>query len=304
MQVNDGSIYLYGMTLVTTCHRLAGDFPKADGYGEIVESHRVPGGESGTCAVVLSALGVRVELDGNFQGRSTYPELSRFFDTSRVSLEHVTHDPSFDGLEDLVFVDGQTRTAFGRFREFYQEGAPDRWNSPSEEAIARARVAGVDPFFGEESLRAGQLCEAKGVKFVTIDCPHASDIHRRSDVNVLSSSFLRQHYPDTDPGTLFDEYTRTTDGLVVFTHGADDLWFGRAGGRDARFTPYRVGVESTLGAGDSFKAGAIYALSRGFDDATLIRFASATAAAACTRFPIAHDPPTMARISEIAGERF
>ena len=63
-------------------------------------------------------------------------------------------------------------------------------------------------------------------------------------------------------------------------------------------------IVDTLGAGDSFKAGVVYALQEGMDDATLVRFASATAAAACMYYPIAKNPPTMEAVSRIAGERF
>ncbi len=70
------------------------------------------------------------------------------------------------------------------------------------------------------------------------------------------------------------------------------------------FTPYHVDVKSTLGAGDSFKAGVIYAMSKGMDDAMLVRFANATAAAACMNYPIARFPPNLQEIAEIADKSF
>ncbi len=121
MSLSERDIYLYGMTLVTTSHRLESNFPERDGYCEIAETHRLPGGETGTCAVVLGNLGLTVHLDGNFLGRNTYPELVSYFDSSPVSLELMTYDPDFDGLEDIVFVDQNTRTAFGRFGHFYRQ---------------------------------------------------------------------------------------------------------------------------------------------------------------------------------------
>ena len=304
MRGREGNIYLYGMTLVTTCHRLADDFPAADHYGEIRESHRMPGGESGTCAVVLSGLGLSVELDGNFQGWRTYPELCEFFANTSVSLELVTHDRDFEGLEDIVFVDDRTRTPFGRFREFYADGSPRRWNSADEDAVRQAAAVGIDPFFAEESVNAARLCAGHAVRFATIDCRLDSEIHALAAVNVLSHEFLRDQHPGEELDALFVEYTNRTDGLVVFTFGSDELWYGRAGGGKQSFAPYQVEVQSTLGAGDSFKAGVIYGLANAMDDATLVHFASATAAAACISFPIASNPPTLELISEIAGESF
>ena len=300
--MNDGGIYLYGMTLLTTSHRLAADFPSPDHYCEIAESHRLPGGETGTCAVVLAGLGLEVRIDGNHLGRSTYPDLSNYFEPTTVSLDLMTYDPDFEGLEDLVFIDQSSRTSFGRFCAFYADRSVRRWNSPSEDAIKQASVVGLDPFFFEDSVRAAELCAEHNVKFITIDCEFDTAVHALSAVNVLAAEYIRDRYPKQNLESLFAEYVERTSGLVIFTFGADELWFGRAGHSMQRFKPYQVDVKSTLGAGDSFKAGVIYAISKGTDDATLVRFASATAAAACSAYPIAEYPPTLARVGEIAGE--
>jgi sugar/nucleoside kinase (ribokinase family)/ribosomal protein S18 acetylase RimI-like enzyme len=297
-------VYLYGMTLMTTSHRLGSDFPEPDNYCEIIETHRFPGGESGTCAVVLDGLGAAVQLDGNFLGRSTNGEVAAYFASSSVSLELMTYDPGFDGLEDLVFVDQNSRTAFGRFEGFYEDESTRRWNNPSEAAIARADVVGLDPFFFEESLEVAHLCHEHSVSYVVVDCPADSELHSLSEVTVLSSEYLRSQYPGQSVEVVFDAYVRGTSGLVIFTFGPDGVWYGRAELRPQRFPSYEVEVQSTLGAGDAFKAGAIYALSRGMDDRTLVRFASATAAAACMSYPIAENPPTLERVRDVAGEPF
>lgn len=297
-------VYLYGMTLMTTSHRLMDDFPERDNYAEIVESHRLPGGETGTCAVVLGNFGLSVRLDGNHQGHNTYADLESHFASMSVSLEQLTYDPEFEGLEDIVFVDQDSRTSFGRFCSFYAHKSLRRWNPPDEEAISEARVAGVDPFFYEESIDAARLCHKHGIKFATIDCRFDSDVHALSAVNVLSTEFLRSSYADMDLESLFAEYTKRTSGLVIFTFGAEDLWYGRDGQVVQLFTPFRVDVQSSLGAGDSFKAGVIYAMCKGLDDTMLVRFASATAATACMNYPIAENPPSLEVVSDLAGEPF
>ena len=219
-------------------------------------------------------------------------------------LDLMTHDADFEGLEDIVFIDPHSRTVFGRFCRFFDRASERRWNAPHEDAIRQARVVGLDPFFFDESTAVARLCSKHEVEFVTIDCKHDTDTHRLSTVNVLAEEYLRIQYPQRDLESLFADYASRTSGLVVFTFGPGELWFGRKGEEIQRFAPYRVEVQSTLGAGDSFKAGAIYALSRGMDDATLIRFASATAAAACMHYPIAENPPTLERITDVAGQSF
>ncbi len=302
--MGQADVYLYGMTLMTTSHRLMHRFPERDNYGEIIESHRLPGGETGTCAVVLGSLGLSVRLDGNHQGYNTRSDLETFFASTPVSVELVTYDPDFEGLEDIVFVDRDSRTCFGRFGSFFADKSLRRWNPPDEGAIRESRVAGVDPFFFEESIETARLCHKHGVSYATIDCRFDSEVHALSAVNVLSGDFLRVNYADRDLESLFAEYTQRTSGLVIFTFGAEDLWYGRGGQAVQRFTPFRVDVESALGAGDSFKAGVIYALAKAMDDTSLVRFASATAGAACMNYPIAENPPTLAVISALAGESF
>ncbi|MDE5992066.1 MAG: carbohydrate kinase family protein, partial [Oscillospiraceae bacterium] len=57
-------IYLYGMVMSTESFVLDGDFPQADGYGEIKERHSGIGGETGTAAAVLASLGCKVKVGG------------------------------------------------------------------------------------------------------------------------------------------------------------------------------------------------------------------------------------------------
>ena len=62
--------------------------------------------------------------------------------------------------------------------------------------------------------------------------------------------------------------------------------------------PFSVQVRSTLGAGDTFKAGCVYGLLHGMNDKDLVRFASACSAIAISRFPLPLHPP---RLDEVLG---
>ena len=55
--------------------------------------------------------------------------------------------------------------------------------------------------------------------------------------------------------------------------------------------PFPVTVRSTLGAGDTFKAGCVYGLLHGMKDDDLVRFASACSGIAISRFPLPLNPP-------------
>jgi sugar/nucleoside kinase (ribokinase family) len=295
-------VYLYGMTLLSSSHLLASDFPALDTYGEIRESHTLPGGETGTCAAVLRSFGCSVKIDGNWQGTETYGKLMELYGRIGVDASRLRLDETFSGLRDLVLIDRRSRTAFGTFQAYFADPLK-RWSEPRKEDIEDAAVVGIDPFFFEQSLQAARYCRELGKKFVTIDCRHDSDLNRFSEVNAVSNEFLSQNYPGEEIGEIYKKYTGEACGLVIFTFGVKNLLYGRRGQRPKSFAPYRVEAVSTLGAGDTFKAGAIYAVLKGMDDEGVVRFASAAAAAACMDYPIFEKPPTLKKINGIINGR-
>ena len=95
--------------------------------------------------------------------------------------------------------------------------------------------------------------------------------------------------------------TAETDGLTIITRGAEEMLYGRKGEPIRRMKPFKVEVKSTLGAGDTFKAGCVYALLKGMNDDELVRFASACSAIAVSRFPLPLNPPTLGEIRKLVG---
>jgi sugar/nucleoside kinase (ribokinase family) len=295
-------IYLYGMTLLSTSHLLAGDFPQLDTYGEIRESHTLPGGETGTAAVVLASLGCSVKIDGNWQGTETSDRLKTFYSPIGVDTSRFYLDSTFPGLQDFVLIDRHSRTAFGRFQAYFSDSVK-RWSEPQREDVQNACVVGIDPYFGEQSLRAAEYCRELGRKFVTIDCRHDSGLNRFCAVNTVSHEFLDQNYPGEDIADVYKKYTDEAQGLIIFTFGVKNLMYGRRGEAPKSFAPYRVDAVSTLGAGDTFKAGTAYAVIKGMEDEGIVRFASAAAASACSEYPVYEHPPTLEKINSIIKSR-
>ena len=85
--------------------------------------------------------------------------------------------------------------------------------------------------------------------------------------------------------------------------GEKELLYGRRGQPPKRFKPYSLDITSTLGAGDSFKAGTIYALYNGMSDDDTVKFASAVAGIACTKFPIPLKPPVLSEVKALTETR-
>jgi len=292
-------IYLYGMIVYSTIHRLAGEYPAADGYAEIEETQIVPGGETGNSALVLAKWGHRVKVAGPFLGRKTREGVVTFLSSRGIDCSGLHHDESYDGVRDMVLIGGASRTVFGWFGAFH--AGPKRWTPPERNDIANASVVGIDPYFREDSEEAARLCGELGKPYVTIDCAPDSALHRGAAVTVISGEYIRNQFPATEREALLRVYTASSDGLVIFTSGASEILFARGGGDTGRVQPCRIVPKSTLGAGDTFRGGVIHAVACGWDDEQIVRFASATATSVCRRFPFAIDPPGLEEITDLGA---
>ena len=290
-------VYLFGQVLGTHSFLLKGGFLQPDEYAEIGAQYFLPGGETGTAATVLDFLGVSVRMDGTWIGTEVAPMLKAFYADKTVDLSSLcfTEDK---GVMDYVVIAGLVRSPMGRFQALFSTG--ERWWSiPKEEDIAGCKAAAIDPYFGEESLRAAELCRKHNVPFVTIDSPHDSILHRQAAVNVVSKECTAEHYTGMAPEAIMERMQQESDGLTILTQGGGDMLYARKGEPIQRMKPFSVTVRSTLGAGDTFKAGCVYGLLHDLKDEDLVRFASACSAIAISRFPLPLNPPKLKEVQEL-----
>jgi sugar/nucleoside kinase (ribokinase family) len=301
--MTQSEVYVYGMTVLSTIHLLKGKFPAPDAYQEIQETFVMPGGEAANCAIVLSNLGVRVSLDGCFLGEQTEKPLLQYLSDWKVDCSKMTCEPGFDGWRDIVFCDGEHRTVFGWFVANLF-GGRRLWTIPSETAIEESKCVALDPFFGEQSALVAELCQRHHRDYVTIDCHWDSPIAQHARAVICSREFLDREYSQSDHGQLLDKYREMCKGLVIFTFGNKEILYSSPNlGHRLTFTPFNVNVVDTLAAGDTFRAGVVYGILKGMRDDETVRFASACAALACTRFPSVRQPPEMGEIVELIISR-
>jgi sugar/nucleoside kinase (ribokinase family) len=290
------------MTVLSTIHQLKTKFPSADGYQEITRTFVIPGGEAANGAIVLSNLGVPVTLDGPFLGDSTAEPLRAYLQKHNVDCSLLHHHPGFPGWRDIVFCDGDTRTVFGWFVDYFS-GGHKFWNKPIEHAIKSAKCVALDPFFGSESEEVARLCQKHKTDYVTIDSRFDSIIAKGARAIACSREFLDREYPGVEYQALLKQYQLNCSGLVIFTFGSRPVLFASAGKAIQTFQPYSIKVVDTLAAGDTFRAGVVYGILKGWSDLEVVRFASATAAVSCLRFPSVYEPPTLAEITNLINSR-
>ena len=291
-------VYLFGQILGTHSFLLQDGFLQPDEYAEIAAHYFLPGGETGTAATVLDALGVPVRMDGTWIGTEVGPMLRAFYADKQVDLSAL-HDVGDDpGVMDYVVIAARVRSPMGRFQQLFASGKR-WWNIPREEDVVGCGAAAIDPFFRDESLLAAEICRRHAIPYVTIDSPHDSPLHRYAAVNVVSRECTGQHYAGMAPEAVMALMQAGTDGLTILTQGGGDMLYGRKGGALRRMKPFDVPVRSTLGAGDTFKAGCVYGLLHGMSDDEMVRFASACSAVAISRFPLPLYPPKLREVREL-----
>jgi sugar/nucleoside kinase (ribokinase family) len=288
-------VYVFGQIVLSTIHKLAGRFPEADGYGEIEQSFICPGGQGINAAMVLSGLGVTTAIGGPNFGTDTAEVLDRYATRYGIDTRGIVRDPGHAGLRDLIFVDGNSRTVFGTFGALYTE-KPHRWCEPDKAAIQAARAAAIDPYFETSSEAAARAASEAGVPYVTVDCPYDGYLHRNAAATVVSCEYWRPTYPGQTAEQVISAYAEQSAGLTIFTAGSSQILCARRGIQMFTVEPFQVDVVSTLGAGDTFRAGVVYGVLKGWDDERVVRFAAALAAILCTRIPIADNVPTLAEV--------
>lgn len=296
--MSDHDVYSYGVVSASTLYTIRDAFPAVEGYAEIVDERYMTGGEATNSSIVLSRLGARVKLDGNWLGDDDAGRRTRsLLDDLGIDTTNLPLHPNHTTVREVIVAAGDTRTIFGTYVRMHEEA---RWNTPDEEDILQSRVVCLDPFFADVSLRAAKIAFDASIPVVTVDCRHDDPLVAHATAVVISESYLGEHYADSELEDLFREYQRAAPGLVVFTFGGKDSWFGRRDQEISRLESYRVDAIDTAGAGDSFRAGVVYGLLKGWSDEQTVDFSAALAAIVCTRSPGVLDAPGLDEVLEFS----
>lgn len=300
--MKDYDVYAYGVIASSELHLLSMPFPPPDGYAEITQTHFMTGGEALNSAIVLSRLGLSVQLDGNWIGDT--PAGAWLLTTIRgygIDTQRLRVEKGFDGVREIVFSDEHSRTIFGNYVDLLS--TVRKWNIPQKADLARAQIVCVDPPFQAESALVGAYALELGVPFVSIDCPYDQELSSAAAAVIISGEFRNRQYPQAELFELFAEYQQRAQGLVVFTVGDEAILYGRRGTPSKRFKPFPVEVKDSAGAGDSFRAGIIFGMLKKWSDDQTIQYAAAVAGLVCASFPGVLNSPTHAEVIQFIQEQ-
>ena len=293
-------VYCYGVISSSTLYKVRGRFPHAEDYAEIDDVQYMTGGEATNSSIVLSRLGVKVKLDGNWigdddNGLRTKALLSENqIDSTRLPLRE-----GHKGVQEVVFAAEGTRTIFGTYGRLLEAAT---WNSPDESDITQAQVVCLDPFFAEPASRVADIAFRANIPVVTVDCRYEDPLLKHVSAVVIAESFVRENYGHRKAEEVFEQYRAATKGLVVFTFGDSAIWYANPDMTVNYFEPYSIDPVDTTGGGDSFRAGIVYGFLKGWDENRMIQFAAAVAAINCTRFPGVMNTPTINEVSAFISE--
>jgi fructokinase len=282
-----------------------------------------PGGGPYNTARALGRLGASVGFAGRLSRDYFGSMLTEVLAESGVSLDYTSRGPepsalaiahrSVDGEADYSFYLGGT--TFG-YATFPTPGADvralcvgslalslDPSASALEALVERERnnrIVVIDP-----NVRAEAMTEHDGYRARFDRCCRAAHIVK------LSASDASWLLPDVDPEGVAARLLQLGPELIVITLGAHGA-IARTQGAASRVPAQRVDVVDTIGAGDAFGAGLLFALEqRGAlvsgglaaladpDLDEVLRFASAVAALTCAR-PGA-ETPTLSEVDELLG---
>ena len=295
------NVYLYGMISASTVYVLDEKFayPPANQYAEIGKCLTSLGGEAVNSAIMLSKLGITSKLDGNWINPLKAETIFNILKPFDIDISRLTVKENY-GTEEIVITDKDTRTVFGNYAAFHS--GEKQWNTPVEEDIENATMVAIDPYFKVDAPMIAEWCVKHDKPYVTIDCKYEEFLTQIAEAVIISHELRDQAYPGENMVEIFEKYLDHCKGLIIFTFGSDELWYGRKGQTVQRFKPYKIKPVDTTGAGDTFRAGIVYGLLKSMSDEETVQFASAVAACVCLTIPHSLNAPELDGVLKFMGD--
>jgi sugar/nucleoside kinase (ribokinase family) len=275
-------VIVYGLVCLDTIWRVE-RLPPRGGYAPVLEERLTIGGEAANTAIALTHWGVRVALLGNALGEDREGSLLRELlarETPAVRPDFLATSPETRTPSFLLLAtpDGH-RTVFGRCF------APMQWPALDPELARSVRLFTMDPYAGEEGLRACAVAAREGLTIIASDCAGLPAVTEVASVAVTSSETVGPEKSAEELATFAAGVRDPCGPTTVVTCGENGCLIAEKGGApgEAWHLPAYIAPEvvDSTGAGDVFRAGLVYGQLQGWDFLKTARFASAAAALNC-----------------------
>jgi sugar/nucleoside kinase (ribokinase family) len=257
------------------------------------------GGEAATVARVLSTWGLRVAIVGNAIGEDKWGRYIRqqLDALPGVDTRYLVQRPDVRTpfCRILVTPDGE-RSILG----YWFDDAPK--TALTEDVMRRARLLSVDVYGKEERDEAAKVARRLGRPVVSADAIWTNySLAHLSDLIVISRDFLVGYFPGV---YIYDhalDLQKAGAGAIIITHGQKPVLVVDRHGRPSYVEPFPVTATDTTGAGDVFKAAAIYGQLQGWDLVSATRFACAAASLTIAQPRGQDQVPDLAKVIQLAG---
>ncbi len=276
MAISSSAVLCYGVLGIDQIVQVAW-FPERNGHTRALRDEEFVGGEATNTAVTLSGLGIDVRLMGCAIGDDRrgafFVRAMRQFD---VDIRRLDVDPSVRTGHAVILSDvNGGRTICGHF--------PDVRSRPLTEAdLDGITLLSVDPFLGENAVRAAEIARACDVTVFAIELMSDHPLAKFCDVVINSAGFMRRHRMGM-PSDVAVGLLKAGVETVVMTKGKLGCQVFQENGNSFEQRAYPVAARDTTGAGDAFRAGLIYGYLQGWTLTRSVQFASASAALTCAK---------------------
>lgn len=264
-------IVVYGTICLDRIRRVP-HLPSLGGYVEIEDEVVQLGGEAANTARFLRQLGSPVRLVGNSIGVGAEANLIRTL-LGDAETPHRDHPAPYCDI--YVTPDGE-RTMMGRgFAEM-----PER-NGLECLELDDADWLTVDANHGEASVEA--LRRGEGVRRLAMDLVECAPMLTKKDIFQTGTDWTGTKGDLDASRKWLQDWTQHCAAISILTDGAQGLLIAAPNIAPIHLAPLEIApVVDATGAGDSFRAGLLHALSSGTTLAEAVPFAMACGAVACT----------------------
>lgn len=255
-------------------------FPIRGDYEPILSDNTFVAGEAVTPALFLSRWGKTSRILGNLLGKDQegdfiYSELSNIpgIDCTYLLKSDKVRTP----YARILAEKNGDRTIIGYFDNMEMISLQD-------EHISDCKFLSIDEYHGQYSINAYLKGKEKGMTVITADAVNEENPVAYSDINIISSFYLKCNYKDVDPIKKIKTLHESTKNMIILTDGAEKIHVIDQEANCYEMNPFRIeNVVDTTGAGDSFKSGIILGLINQWDMEKCIVFAAAVAGLNCTK---------------------